>query len=63
MIETFAEIQKHLKDNEVDIEKTPLALGPWLGIDSEKERFVGNPAADGFLTRKYRKPFVVPAEL
>lgn len=60
--ETFTEIRQHLTDNGVDIEKTPLTLGPWIGIDSDKEKFIGNPAADAFLTRDYRKPFVVPAE-
>jgi hypothetical protein len=62
VLETFGEIRTHLSDNGVDIEKTPLVLGPRIGIDSEKERFVDNPAADAFLTREYRKPFVVPAE-
>jgi predicted dehydrogenase len=62
VVETFAEIRQHLTDNSVDIEKTPLALGPWIAIDSDKERFIDNPAADAFLTRDYRKPFVVPAE-
>jgi hypothetical protein len=61
-VETFEEIRRHLSDNEVDIEKTPLALGAWLGVDSEHEHFINNPAADAFLTREYRKPFVVPGE-
>jgi hypothetical protein len=62
VVETFAEIRRHLSDNAVDIEKTPLTLGPWVAIDSDQEKFVGNPAADAFLTRDYRKPFAVPAE-
>jgi len=62
VVETFAEIRQHLTDNGVDIEKTPLTLGPWIAIDSEKEKFINNPAADAFLTRDYRKPFIVPAE-
>lgn len=62
VVETFATIRSHLADNGVDIDKAPLALGPWIGIDSEKERFVNNPSADAFLTREYRKPFIVPAE-
>ena len=60
--ETFDAIRGHLSDNGVDIEKTRLALGPWLTIDSEKERFLDNPAANALLTREYRKPFVVPDE-
>jgi len=62
VVEKLAEIRQHLTDNGVDIEKTPLTLGPWIGIDSDKEKFIDNPAADAFLTRDYRKPFVVPAE-
>jgi len=62
VVETFAEIRQHLADNSVDIEKTPLALGPWIAIDSDKEQFIGNPAASALLTRDYRKPFVVPPE-
>jgi len=62
VMETFQEIRQHLADNGVDIEKTPLTLGPWLGIDSEKEKFIDNPAADALLTRNYRKSFVVPTE-
>jgi predicted dehydrogenase len=62
VVETFEEIRAHLADNGVDIEKTPLTLGPWLEIAPDKERFIDNPAADAFLTRDYRKPFVVPGE-
>ena len=61
LVRDFEGIQKHLADNDVDIEKQKLTLGPWLEIDSDKETFVNNPAADAFLTRDYRKPFVVPA--
>jgi predicted dehydrogenase len=62
VVETFEEIRKHLAENKVDIEKTPLTLGPWLKIDSDKEKFIDNPAADALLSRQCRKPFVVPAE-
>jgi predicted dehydrogenase len=62
VVETFAEIRQHLADNGVDIEKTPLTLGPWIEIDSDGEKFIDNPAANALLTRDYRKPFVVPAE-
>ena len=61
VVKMFQGIQKHLANNNVDIEKQKLTLGPWLEIDSDNETFVNNPAADAFLTRDYRKPFVVPA--
>ncbi len=60
--ETFDRNRKHLKENGVALEKTPLTLGPWLAIDSEREVFADNARADALLTRPYRKPFVVPAE-
>jgi len=60
--DTFERTRKHLADNGVDIAKTQLTLGPWLQFDADKERFAGNSKADALLTRRYRKPFVVPAE-
>jgi len=62
VVETFAEIRQHLTDNGVDIEKTPLTLGPWLAIDSDNEKFIDSPSANSMVTRECRKPFVVPAE-
>ncbi len=62
LVRNFEGIQKHLADNDVDIEEQKLTLGPWLEIDSDEETFVNNSAADAFLTRDYRKPFVVPTE-
>ncbi len=46
--------------NEVDLKKTPFTQGPVLNMDPAKETFPGNAAANKLLTRKYRKPFVVP---
>jgi predicted dehydrogenase len=44
----------------VEPEKTTLWTGPKLEFDPAKEAFVKNSAADAFLTRPYRSPFVVP---
>lgn len=60
--DTFERTRQHLANNGVDVEKTRLALGPWLEFDPERERFVGNEAANAMLTRAYREPFVVPSE-
>lgn len=60
--ETFAGMVDHLRENGVDLERTPLTLGPTLAIDAARERFVDSPEADALLSRTYRKPFVVPAE-
>lgn len=59
--ETFEGITKHLAENKIDLEKSPLALGPWLTIDSDNETFVGNPAATALLSREGRKPFTIPS--
>jgi len=66
VLETFEGIQKHLAENQFDMEKRrikfgPLTLGPWLAIDSDTATFPDSPAAGAMLTREYRKPFVVPA--
>jgi hypothetical protein len=58
--EGFERIREHLAEHDVDLEKKPLTLGPWLTIDSASETFVGNPDANALLTRDYREPFVVP---
>ena len=53
---------RHLADNKVDPDKTKIVLGESLAIAPGKEEFTGNAKANAFLTRDYRKPFVVPAE-
>lgn len=47
----------------VDLKKTAYTLGPKLAFDAAKEKFVDNPKADELLTRQYREPYVVPAEV
>jgi len=58
--ETLERTLKHLAANGVDVNKTPLRLGPVLAIDSAEETIVGNAAASAMLTREYRAPFIVP---
>lgn len=60
--ETLERTVKHLADNQVDLEANRLVLGAVLHPDSDKEAFIDNPAANAFLTREYRHPFVVPTE-
>ena len=52
----------HLEANEIDLEATPLVLGPVLTFDGQQERFVGPYAewANMYLKRNYREPWVVP---
>jgi predicted dehydrogenase len=60
--ETFNRTVEHLRENHVDPEQSKLTLGALLHLDPERETFVSNPRSDAFLTREYRKPFVVPTE-
>ena len=64
-METFEHFQEHLSVNGMDIKKTPAVLGPWLKMDSKKEKFFGEFAeqANKLLKRSYRKPFVVPEQV
>jgi predicted dehydrogenase len=62
VVERFSAVREHLYNNCVDIDQTPLTLGPRLEIEAGKEAFAGNAAAQSLLTREYRRPFVVPAE-
>ncbi|MBM3881123.1 MAG: Gfo/Idh/MocA family oxidoreductase [Verrucomicrobia bacterium] len=60
---TFQRMLEHLKVNEVDVDATPLTLGPVLTMNPAKERFVRNRAANQLLTRDYREPYVVSAQV
>lgn len=62
-VETFERMVEHLKANEVDLVATPLTQGADLAMNPGKERFTNNDLANEFLTRNYRKPFVVPAKV
>jgi predicted dehydrogenase len=51
---------KHLEKNGVDLTKYPISLGAQLNFDPEKELFTNNEAANAWLTREYREPYVCP---
>jgi predicted dehydrogenase len=51
---------QHLAANDVDLNQTPLSLGPVLNIDVEHETVLDNAEANKLLTREYRAPFLVP---
>jgi hypothetical protein len=54
---------EHLGKNGVDVKVDQLALGEFLKMNPETEKFVGNAEADKLLTRDYRKPYVVPEKV
>jgi predicted dehydrogenase len=62
LTEACGRMAEHLAVNTVDLAKTPLTLGALLTLDPAKEHFTGQgaAAANALLTRKYRKPYVVP---
>ncbi len=64
-LEAFERFQSHLAANGVRLKNTPAVLGPWLKMDSSKEMFFGrfSKRANRFLTRDYRRPFVVPQQV
>jgi predicted dehydrogenase len=47
----------HLEQNGVDLNKTPMALGPALTIDKSRETVLDNPQAVALLSRPFRAPF------
>lgn len=61
-LETLERFTSHLKDNKVDLDKTPIQFGAALTLDSKAETFTGDLAekANPMLTREYRKGFEVP---
>ncbi len=59
--ETFNKMVEHLRENDVDPDRTKLTLGPKLAIDAKNERFAGSDAANALLGREYRKGFEVPS--
>ena len=52
---------EHLRANGVDLDKTPLSLGPQLAFNPDAEEFTGNSEANELLTRTYREGFECPA--
>ena len=65
LLDTFERAAEHLTLHDVDLNETPMTLGPWLTMDSGTERFTGELSneANMYLIRNYRAPFTVPAEV
>ena len=64
-LETFERTMQHLSANGVDLEKTQIGFGLKLTLNGREEMFVGECAekATPWLTREYRRPFVVPEKV
>jgi predicted dehydrogenase len=50
----------HLRANEIDIDHPVVTLGPSLDFDPAGERFTNSDAANRYVRREDRQPFVVP---
>jgi len=61
--EALSRMVQHLKDNKVELDKTPLRVGRKLKINNATESFVNDKEADALLTREYRKGFEVPSKI
>ncbi|RQW04081.1 hypothetical protein EH222_11640 [candidate division KSB1 bacterium] len=62
-LERVANMQEHLKKNEIDLQAQPVKLGASLKFNAAEEKFEGDLAyeANMFLSRNYREPFVLSA--
>jgi predicted dehydrogenase len=63
MSDAYKRYEDHLEKNKVEIEKITESVGPKLEFDVKAETFGSNSQANAFLTRDYRAPFIVPAQL
>jgi hypothetical protein len=61
LADAVARYREHLRANQIDFAAQEV-LGPWLTFDAQRERFIGEFAAEAnpLLKRAYREPFVVP---
>jgi len=60
--DAFERCREYLRENGVDLDDTKATVGPWVTLDANRERFVGEFAdrANALSRREYRAPFVVP---
>jgi hypothetical protein len=60
--ELISRFKSHLQANKIDIASKDLVLGPWLELEEHSETYTGEhaEAANPFISRKYRSPFIVP---
>jgi hypothetical protein len=60
--DAFQRCREYLRTAGVDLEATPPIVGPWVTLDPQQERFVGDFAdqANALVRREYRPGFAVP---
>ena len=62
---TLESIITQLNGNKIDLKTWPFVMGPKLTYDTKAEKFTGTAAvcANKYLSREYRKPFVITEEV
>lgn len=60
---SISAIDDNIKGVFPDVKEVEYQLGPRVAFDPLAEKFIDNPAANKLLTRAYREPFVVAAEV
>ena len=62
LAESFDRFVQYITEAGVDLNQTPVRLGPRLEFDTEQEKFTGeySDMANMFLKRNYRPPYVIP---
>jgi len=63
VVETWETINANCRAAGVDLQNATYQLGRVLNMDPKTERFIGDEEANAMLTRDYREPYVVPAEI
>jgi predicted dehydrogenase len=63
VVESLDALHDNLRAVKVQLDDVTYKLGRTLTFDPQSEKFVGDDEANALLTRKYREPFVVPAEV
>ncbi|MBN1973828.1 MAG: Gfo/Idh/MocA family oxidoreductase [Sedimentisphaerales bacterium] len=60
--ESFSRMIQYLEENKINIEQSPITIGPVLTMDLQKEQFTGeySDMANIFVKRDFREPFVIP---
>jgi hypothetical protein len=61
--EAFGRFEQHLADNSLNLMELAYQSGSRQQFDAQAENFGTNTKANALLTRNYRPPFVVPAQV
>ncbi len=62
LTDAYERCQEYLQTNGLELNDSEVVFGPWLNLDADQQRFIGDFAqpANELSSRQYRKPFIVP---